>query len=61
LAVYKHADGVDGIWYPSRLNGDENLAVYDRAVPKLAAGARRKLGICTELAPILTAYRVALV
>jgi RES domain len=61
LAVYQHADQLDGICYQSRLNGEENLAVYDRAIPKLAAGARRKLAICTELAPILTAYRVALV
>jgi RES domain len=61
LAVYQRADRLDGIWYPSRLNGDENLAVYDRAVPKLAAGARRKLGTCPELAPIVSAYHIALV
>jgi hypothetical protein len=61
LAVYQRAGRLDGIWYPSRLNGDENLAVYDRAVPKLSAGPRRKLGTCPELAPILKAYRVALV
>jgi len=61
LAVYQRADRLDDIWYPSRLNGDENLAVYDRAVPKLAAGARRKLGTCPELAPILSAYHIALV
>jgi hypothetical protein len=48
-------------WNPSRFNGDENLAVYDRAVPKLSAGPRRKLDICPVLAPIRTAYRVALV
>jgi RES domain len=61
LAVYQRTDQLDGICYPSRLNGDENLAVYDRAVPKLSAGPRRKLGTRPELAPILTAYRVALV
>lgn len=61
LAVNQRADRLDGIWYPSRLNGDENLAVYDRAVPKLSTGPRRKLGTCPELAPILAAYRVALV
>jgi RES domain len=61
LAVYQRADRLDGICYQSRLNGDENLAVYDRAVPKLAAGARRKLGTCPELAPILSAYHIALV
>jgi len=40
LAVYQRADRLDGIRYPSRLNGDENLAIYDRAVPKLSAGPR---------------------
>ena len=43
------------------LNGDENVAVYDRAVPKLSAGPRRKLGACPELAAILETYRIALV
>jgi hypothetical protein len=61
LAIYRRADRLDGIWYPSRLNGDSNLAVYDRAVPKLSAGPRRRLGLCPELAPILTAYRIALI
>jgi hypothetical protein len=61
LAVYQRADRLDGILYPSRLNGDENLAIYDRAMPKISAGPRRKLGRCPELAPIVTAYRVALI
>ena len=61
LAVYQRADQLDGIWYPSRLNGDENLAIYDRAILKLSAGPRRTLGTCPELAPILGAYRIALV
>lgn len=61
LAVYLRADRPDGIWYPSRLNGDENLAVYDRAIPKLTAGRRRKLTACPELATVLDMYRVALV
>jgi hypothetical protein len=61
VAVYQHADQFDGIWYPSRLNGDDNLAVYDRAVPKLAAGSRRRLGVCPELAPILSTYRISIV
>jgi hypothetical protein len=61
LAIYKRAEGLDGIWYPSRLNGHENVAIYDRAVPKLSAGSRRNLDACPELAPILSAYRIALV
>ena len=61
MAVYERSDRLDGIWYHSRLNGDENVAVYDRAVPKLSAGPRRKLGACPELAAILETYRIALV
>jgi hypothetical protein len=61
LAAYLRADSPDGIWYPSRLNGEENLAVYDRAIGALSAGPRRKLSACAELAIILDAYRVALV
>jgi hypothetical protein len=61
LAIYRRAENFDGIWYPSRLDGEENLAIYDRAVPKLSAGPRRKLGACLELAPILDIYRIALV
>jgi hypothetical protein len=61
LAVYQRPDSMDGIWYPSRLNGDENIAVYDRAIGKLSAGPRRSLGSCPELAPILDRYRIAVI
>jgi len=61
LAVYRRPDLLDGIWYPSRLNGDDNLAVFDRSISKLSAGPRRKLLDCPELAPILEIYRIALV
>jgi hypothetical protein len=61
LALYQHPDRLDGIWYPSRLNGDENLAVYDRAVPNLSAGPRRSLRTCPDLASVLNRYRVVIV
>jgi hypothetical protein len=61
LAVYQRKERLDGIWYESRLNSDDNLAIYDRAIPQLSAGPRRKLGDCPELAPILTTYRVSLI
>ncbi len=61
LALYRRGENLDGIWYPSRLDGAENLAIYDRAMAKLSAGPRRKLGTCPELAPVLDKYRVALV
>jgi hypothetical protein len=35
VAFYGHPAMVDGIVYPSRLNGEINLAVYDRSVTKL--------------------------
>lgn len=37
VAFYDHPTCPDGIIYPSRLNGETNLAVYGRAVAKLAA------------------------
>lgn len=61
LAIYQHPNSPDGIWYQSRLNGDENIAVYDRAVRKRSAARRRPLGSCPELAIILDRYRIALV
>ncbi len=61
LALYTHRERPDGICYPSRLNQDDNIAVYDRAVHKLSAGPRRTLNQCPELAPVLDRYRIAIV
>jgi len=61
LALYQHPDRPDGICYPSRLNQDENIAIYDRAVHKLDARPRRRLSRCPELAPVLDRYRIAIV
>jgi hypothetical protein len=61
LAIYQYPDIPDGIWYQSRLNGDDNIALYDHAIRKLSAGLRRPLGSCPELAPILDRYRIAVV
>jgi hypothetical protein len=61
LALHEHPVRPDGIWYPSRLNGEDNLAVYDRALPKLSAGLRRQLRTCPELASVLNRYRLTLV
>lgn len=36
LAFHEHDSKPDGIIYPSRLNGHTNLAIYDRAISKLA-------------------------
>jgi hypothetical protein len=58
--LHDHSDQPDGLCYSSRLNGDDNAAVYDRAISKLSAGARRKLSVCPELAPVLNRYRIAI-
>jgi len=46
LAWHEHPSGPDGIVYPSRLNGQTNLAIFDRAVPKLKAiGVQPLIGV----------------
>jgi hypothetical protein len=61
LALHRHPDLIDGICYPSRLNLDHNIAIYDRSLHKLIAGPRRRLDQCPELAPVLGRYRIAVV
>jgi hypothetical protein len=61
VAAHDRPERLDGIWYPSRLNDDENLAIYGRSIGKLSAGPRRTLTTCPEMAPILNIYHVALV
>ncbi len=61
VAFHDHPAAPDGLLYPSRLNGEENLAVYGRAVGKLRAVRLRRLIAVSELAPLLAELRVALV
>ncbi len=61
LSTYRHPVRPDGITYSSRLNEQENLAIYDRAVAKLRAGPRLKLRECKELDEIFDRYRIAIV
>lgn len=37
LAFHEHGTGIDGVIYPSRLNSEHNVAVYDRAITALAS------------------------
>ncbi len=61
-AIWSHDMRPDGIIYPSRLNGETNIAVYDRALSKLAAEATPRLLDCrTELAAVLRDLAVAIV
>lgn len=59
VAFHEHSDGVDGIIYPSRLNGHVNLAIYGRAVGKLRPTRLRRLADVAELAPVLNDLEVA--
>ena len=59
LAFYQHPSQADGIIYPSRLNNDTNLAIYDRAVMKLRAIGTTKLIRAPGFAEVLDDLRVA--
>ncbi|WP_352850901.1 RES family NAD+ phosphorylase [Mesorhizobium sp. M0437] len=61
LAFHEHPSQLDGIIYPSRLNGGTNLAIYDRAIPKLQAKRVLTLLGAPGLAQVLEDFRVGLV
>jgi hypothetical protein len=61
LAFHRHPSAPDGIVYPSRLNGQTNLAVYDRAVSKLRAASVCPLIAAADLPTVLDELLVALV
>lgn len=60
LAIYAHPAQPDGIIYPSRLNGETNLAVYDRAVRKLRSVRHDTLLKEAGLATVLRDLKVGL-
>jgi hypothetical protein len=60
LAFYDHPRKVDGIIYPSRLNGENNLAIYDRAIAKLEPLRDGDLKRAPGLADVLDDFLVAL-
>jgi hypothetical protein len=61
LAIHDHPAAVDGIIYPSRLSNEVNLAVYDRAVLKLAPHSTGPLNRAPNIGRLLTDFQVALV
>lgn len=61
LAFHEHPSEPDGIIYSSRLNEATNLAIYDRAVPKLQAKRVVTLLGARGLAQALEDFRVGLV
>lgn len=60
LAIYQHPAAVDGIVYQSRLNGEDNLAVFDRAVPSLRPVKVEPLMKARDLAGVLNDLKVAI-
>lgn len=61
-AFYGHEDLPDGVYYPSRLNEERCIALYDRAIGKLQATATPKLMECREeLAAILEDLDISIV
>lgn len=61
VAFQGHPQKLDGIFYPSRLNGETNLAIYDRAVGKLECALARDLKHAAGLPDVLNDFLVALV
>jgi hypothetical protein len=61
VAFYEHPEKPDGVIYPSRLNSEINLAIYDRAIPKLVVDVEVPLIAASGLASILNDLKVALV
>jgi hypothetical protein len=60
VAFHEHPAQVDGIAYPSRLNGEINLAIYDRAVAKLELFRAQDLKRAAGLPEVLDDCLVAL-
>lgn len=60
VAFHEHPQAVDGIIYPSRLNGEHNLAIYGRAVPALRCTGTVPLLGAKGLVEVLREFKVAL-
>ena len=60
-ALHDHPAKVDGIIYPSRLNDEVNLAVFERAVPALRAAQTSPLIMALGFASVLNDLKVALI
>ena len=60
-AFHDHPEAPDGIAYESRLNGQTNLAIYDRAVRKLRVASTMPLLAAPDLPGVLDDLLVAIV
>ncbi len=61
LAFHEHPSLPDGIIYPPRLNGHTNIAVFGRAVPKLAPARVVPLIGAPGLAAVINDLKLSLV
>lgn len=61
VAFHDHPASVDGIIYPSRLNNEVNLAIYDRAITKLEPLGGYVLKRAPGLVDVLDDFLVSLV
>ena len=58
-AVHSHSENVDGIYYPSRLNEERNVALYDRAIVKLRSmSTPRLIDLRVPLAEIINDFEL---
>lgn len=61
LALHSHAERPDGLIYPSRLTGEDNLAVFDRALAKLGVSTLTPLlGLGREFAEVIRTLDLAI-
>jgi hypothetical protein len=60
VLFHEHQQQPDGIVYPSRLNGETNLAIYERAVGKLELFREQHLKRAAGLPSVLDDFQVAL-
>ena len=59
LAIHEHPECVDGVLYPSRLNGETNVILFGRAEAKVKARSTVRLSTAwRDLLPIYQALRL---
>lgn len=61
VAFYMHPVTIDGMMYPSLLNEDVNLAIYDRAISKLNATSAAPLLKATRIGNLIRDFKVAII
>jgi len=62
LAIWSHDSQPDGIMFPSRLNGETNIALFDRAMPKIrSAGVVPLMHQYGAMADIVRRFDLAIV